>query len=1370
MIKLHPFLFAVALPALAAPVVIVNPGGEINNGIDRTAVANPSVIGWEGAGQVINDLTDYGNGGWRFTFEDSGEIHQMTSHPIELGASYSLRFDAAIFSGGIPGGNFVPDLTLVGPGLLNGDFNADTSAVDGRNFEDTPGWYNLGTAPQTIQATRFLPENTALDGSRNAVIAANEQRRYSLDTSHLLAAGEVFQVTYQWRDASNWNDASNRIRVSLFTTENDLITGNATILQTLDSDLSTVDSTYETQTSIFNPVPASAGQKRLFTSFEAINGGDGFARVDNFTLQRGTTGGPPVIRDFTAELYVNNNGSPEVIASRTYDFKSTSFASWHHYHLAVPPGTLDLHAGKTLGIRFRSNNTGQANFQSVDNIRLDHWSPLEPSGNFSNDWNTNPNQVWPGPGYWGNRLQDWEVRDHRVNCILGNRERRTLHRVGTSIRGDGQNFSLSVNTGLHAGTLSTTARSGFLIGAGPNLDWRGALLVHDALGRDFGLFLGISGDGQALIEDLSSGGEISLDSGNTPTALPANTRLTLSTTYLPDTGEYALTINAFNDSNTLFSTATTTVPSDQILGSFGLLSHHGSGSARYWFDNFAGSGPALQTEPDRHLAILGTMYTLSRGTLKLTAQLPPLDLASTPDPILETRDGDNWNQISIASIDNTDSLSSYTATFKITDWDDKRDTDFRIIVTINGQPCFWTGTIRQNPTEKEEITLAATTCQRISDGSIQTNGFDWSPVKLWQPHTLAFTHIAKQNPDIFLALGDQIYEGQPTPEDSSDAFIRHHDYLYKWYLWVLQARDITREMPTICIPDDHDVYHGNLWGENGISTTNQSSGGYEEPASWVKMVERTQTSHLPDSDPYNPIRPAPPVSQGIPTYFTGMYYGNLGLAILEDRKFKTGPLDAPTDPDQLFLLGTRQKDFLRAFADDWENQDLKCVISQSPLGNIHTHANTGYGFGLNDRDTHGWPTHRRNEAWELLRMTRMFQIAGDQHLATFAQHGIDGPADAGFSYTAPAIANFFPRCWDPIHNSAGRTDVVNPYKGDFYFDGNGTLPWGQPNLTSDFPHHVRVLAAGNPHEYYNQTRNISPATLHDRGAGYGIIRIKKTSRLITFETWPLHADPEFPNTGSQFDDWPITISQTDNDGRTPTGYLPVIDTGYHTAGVISVYDETDDSLVYSIRTRDNLVRPPVYDNSRTYRVEISGDSIMTLAGQMPLTPAAPAINSFRSMKPLVSTGKLTSLRWDVHGATTITLNGEDVLPYTVDGIGFFNVAPESDTTYTLAINGTLTATTTVRVISTSPTPPNLSAAIRGPEAIFTSPIPPDTRLEYFIIEESDDLMVWSELPATASILEITGSTVRRSLTTFPSPVSHSKYYRARWLINQEDKP
>jgi alkaline phosphatase D len=1455
----------------AAPIPLRNPSAEINSNINGTSVSDPSVIGWEGEGTLSEGNITYGNGRWKLRFEDSQSVRQRTSHVIEAGAAYSLRFDAALNATPFS----QPANVLVGGSRLNGNFNADSSATDARTFAETPDWFNLAGS-QNVPATRMtgaLPS----DGTRNAVVSDSGTLRFALDTKHDLTAGDVLQVAYEWRDALDWDDASDQIRVTLFITSDDTVTGTRTDLQSLVSGFSLIDSTYETFSGTFSAAPASADGKRLFVFFEGVDGNatpNGFARVDNFVLKifeplligPGTRNGdfnddisatdsrsfndtpfwtnitgaqtgeatrtnilldgtrnavlrqntpntfandteytlatgdvvsvsmvwrdasnwtdaadriavflyttndntitgtrniletlytplstadsawetfsadfapisatasgkrlfaafttddgdgnaagfgrvenvllsvndstpgipdPPTAADsvsIVADVYVDNLGTPLVMASRTFLLKSQREHQWNHYHFAIPAGTLDAFEGKVIGVRFRGTDDAEGIFISVDNVRLDWYPADSPDGSFSNNWDTAPNRVWPGAGYWGNRLHDWQVDKGRVNCILGNLARRTLHRVGTSLRGNGEDFTLSVRTGLHGGSVVTDSKAGILIGAGPNLDWRGSLLVHDGLGRDFGTFLGLNGNGAAVIDDLSTGAVNSVASGVTPAGgLRAASRLALQADYNASTGEYTLTIQSFDASNVLLSTATTKVPSDRVLGSFGLLSHPGSGGdARFWFDEFSGSGGALQPEPDRSLAIIGALHSLNRGVLKMTVQLPAVAIASTPPVTFETWNGDSWKILATALVDATDNLSAYNATFEIDPWDDSRDTPYRVGVVVDGSTYYWEGTVRHDPVEKDEIVVVNTSCQRIADGSVQNDGIDWSPTMIWHPHTLAFDHIAKFQPDVLLALGDQIYEGQPTFKDTTSAFAQHHDYLYKWYLWMLEARDLAKDLPTISIPDDHDVYQGNLWGEGGIATSDQRTGGYESPPSWVRLVDRTQTSHMPAPDPYNPTQPAPSIAQGINVYFTELSYGEVGFAVLEDRKFKTGSLDYPLDPSEQVLLGQRQEDFLKAWSIDWIGQKVKCVVSQSPLGMIHTHAAEGYNFGLNDRDTHGWPAHRRKEAWELFRLSRSFQLAGDQHIGTLVHHGVDGPADAGYSFTSPAISNFFPRCWDPVHNTSGRTNAVSPYKGDFYLDGNGTLPSGEPNLTSQFPGHIRVIGAANPLEYYNQTRNIDPPNLHDRSAGYGIVRIKKATRQITFEAWPLHADPEFPQSGSQFPDWPVTINQTDNDGRMPTGFLPVLDTLSEKTPVVSVYDETTGELVYSMRFPGNLVRPPVYDNVPTYRVDISygDDPVSEIRQNQTAFPGGPAaIHSFSALHPAIITGDASTLQWNVEAVSTLTIDhgAGDVSRHTVNGVGHLLVSPTSDTIYTLTLNGILTRQATVRVFPT----------------------------------------------------------------------------------------
>jgi len=184
--KITLFLLASSSFLLGETISLINPSGEINNGVSPTAVSDPSVLGWSGnGGQVIKGRTDYGNGAWRLSFEDSQEIRQLTSHTIPSGASYSLRFDAAMFATG------TDESVLIGGSVRNGNFNADSSTTDSRIFSDTPSWTNL-TGNQGIEATRT---NLPLDGSRNAVLSQNGTRVFANDTGHTLASGELFRAT-----------------------------------------------------------------------------------------------------------------------------------------------------------------------------------------------------------------------------------------------------------------------------------------------------------------------------------------------------------------------------------------------------------------------------------------------------------------------------------------------------------------------------------------------------------------------------------------------------------------------------------------------------------------------------------------------------------------------------------------------------------------------------------------------------------------------------------------------------------------------------------------------------------------------------------------------------------------------------------------------------------------------------------------------------------------------------------------------------------------------------------------------------------------------------------------------------------------------
>jgi len=555
-------------------------------------------------------------------------------------------------------------------------------------------------------------------------------------------------------------------------------------------------------------------------------------------------------------------------------------------------------------------------------------------------------------------------------------------------------------------------------------------------------------------------------------------------------------------------------------------------------------------------------------------------------------------------------VPGWTVTFRIPEWDDTKDFDYRVLYSVPGSDgklldYYYTGKIKRNPLDKKEIVVAAFTGNSNTHGTFHKY-YSFTKNRLWFPHADIVKYVKTHKPDVLVYTGDQVYEGRPTSPDRSGEFSSYLDYLYKWYLWCWAHGELARDIPTVCMPDDHDVYHGNIWGAGGINASKfphdgkypahykgfeghwrQDGGGYRMPADFVKMVERTQTSHLPD--PYDPT----PVAQGIGVYYTSMNYGGISFAILEDRKFKSSPsIMIPqgkvmngfsqvrnfdmrrADVPGAKLLGDRQLKFLRDWATDWRGAWMKVALSQTLLANVTTypeHFKTDAGtpqlkpvpFGVipkgykmaKDMDSNGWPQTGRNKALYELRRGFAFMIAGDQHLGSIVHHGIDEWNDAGFSFCVPSIANLWPRRWYPSKPGIGHKPGMPPYTGS-YFDGLGNR--------------VTVWAVSNP-----VLSNHEPPELHDRAPGYGIVRLNKTEQTITMECWPRYADPTDPS-AKQYPGWPMTIVLEDNYGRKAVGYLPDIRITGQDDPVVQVIQEKNGEMIYTARAKDGFFRPKVF--------------------------------------------------------------------------------------------------------------------------------------------------------------------------------------------------
>jgi hypothetical protein len=352
------------------------------------------------------------------------------------------------------------------------------------------------------------------------------------------------------------------------------------------------------------------------------------------------------------------------------------------------------------------------------------------------------------------------------------------------------------------------------------------------------------------------------------------------------------------------------------------------------------------------------------------------------------------------------------------------------------------------------------------------------------------------------------------------------------------------------------------------------------------MVQRTQTSHMPD--PYDPT----PVAQGIGVYYAPLLYGGVSFAIVEDRKWKSAPKLTlpkaqivngwPQNPDYnaaqhgdvkgAQLLGQRQEAFLNQWAHEWSGGAwMKAVISQTIFANLATlpqemKSDAGTpklrimppdeyaedDVPVMDHDSNGWPQTPRKNALRAMRQGLAFHIAGDQHLGSTIQYGIEQWNDGGWAICVPSVANVFPRRWYPP--TPGRNPLPHsPRNTGEYEDGFGNK--------------MTVHAVSNP--TYN---GVQPVALFERAPGYGIITFDRASRKITMANWPRWVDAAKPG-AKPYGGWPITIHQFDNGMPQAFELEPVkaeIDNP-----VVQVIEQSSNEPVYTVRIQGRSFTPKV---------------------------------------------------------------------------------------------------------------------------------------------------------------------------------------------------
>jgi alkaline phosphatase D len=774
-------------------------------------------------------------------------------------------------------------------------------------------------------------------------------------------------------------------------------------------------------------------------------------------------------------------------------------------------------------------------------------------------------RIWIGKSFWSVPMEDWEIKNKRLE-FSGVKENARLQLLTHFLQKEAGDFKLNAELGLlkekkGVGTV------GFSIGI---KDLTDPINVKATCFTGKGIQAGVDLNQQLFI-------------ANEKVALPASfnfQKFSLEITGHSENGKTTLTLTAVDNKR---QKGSLTFVLDRELEGYVALENNINlrNGSTFWWTKMELSGSKVAYIPNNSFGpVLWTMYTISRSKVKITAQLPPVGKKDSQNVELHLFKNNAWEKVQTATIE----TDSYTAHFVLDNWDTKNEVSYKVLYKLDGELTEYPGTIRQEPTGRP-LKFGGLTCQNHL-------GFPYRPL---------VQNLEKINPDILFFSGDQLYEengGYPIkrfPEDKSIL-----SYLGKWYMFGWAFGNIMRDRPTICTPDDHDVFQGNLWGEAGELVSfekwekvKDAHGGFVQTPKMVNVVNKTQCGHLPD--PYTKDT----LKSGITNWFTSLQYGRVSFAIVSDRLFKSGPemirkgvgrIDHVTErtkqgdleSDSLSFFGDLQMEFLQKWVEDWQDADMKVLLSQTLFSNVGTHHGPQKEYFFGDMDSGGWPKKQRDEVLKVIRKAAAFHINGDQHVPFLVQYSIDEPRDSAWTFCTPAISTGYPR-W-------GQPDAVN-----IPFTDRPAHNLPNTGCYRDiFGNDNYIYAVGNPEDDFSKEKNRYVLS-QMKSSGFGLITFDTQARTVKIEAFRFLADLDKDTPENTFPGWPFTINQHDNDGRRAIGYLPRLKFKQPNQ-LVKIINEATQEVIQVMRSKGLSFVPSVFENGKYTIVVGEGTAQKTLKG------------------------------------------------------------------------------------------------------------------------------------------------------------------------------
>ncbi len=786
---------------------------------------------------------------------------------------------------------------------------------------------------------------------------------------------------------------------------------------------------------------------------------------------------------------------------------------------------------------------------------------------------------WVGPDFYANRLEDWRLHRGRVECLTP-AVNRYLYWLTAEVMSQGQ---LQISFKVSVPGLPERARARNFIGLRFGIKGRSSDFREAAVSGQ-GLDVGLTVDGLLFIGELES---VSPEERLEVLKKALKKEVVLMVRLASAGKEFSLSLMVLEPETgrVLDELEDFALPAEKMTGGLALVSNlpevkAGSENPVCWFKDFQAEGSLLRLFPERGFGpVAFVLYTLSRGTLKLTAQLVPESLGPQERVFLEIDRGDSFETLTEAYVNR----ESWTALFQIEGWEAESDFAYRIYagdrLASSEATNYFSGWIRKEPSQAGRLTLAMLS-------NHQEEGY---------PYPELANSLKNHNPDLLIFAGNQVF-GRPAAlwRGALDYARARQEYLRQWLLFGWAFSDLLKDRPAILIPEARDFFQIKLWGEGGRPSQAEASadpagaqdgGGFLVPSEFIKLVLETQTGHLPLTS-----KPA-----GEKAFYSGFHelnYAGLSLAVINDRfnKSAPGPLFPearirngwPQNPDfdlkkatrvrEARLLSEEQLGLLKDWILDWSGGVwFKACLSSSAFVSLLTLPEGQQGeealwqlpplkpgeYPESDRpaadfNTSAWPQPARDEIIRLLRKARAVHLCGTGGPPAVLKYGLEKPDEAIAALVASPIQAQVALRWTPApaRRSGQKKEAV-----------------ATGNWEDAFGNKFNLLLVNNP-------RGEDKASGLKSISGFSLVTFEKSSRQVVFESYQLEEKPEVRPV--LMPGWPAVVEQKENEGRKPVGYLPLLKFSGLKDPVVQVVEEKSGETVYCFRITGTEFRPPVY--------------------------------------------------------------------------------------------------------------------------------------------------------------------------------------------------